>query len=166
MEEVVKVGKRFISLLYKGDPKLPLNVQRGNDFKRKKTPKIQSLPPTDESAEVHIKRSHLTAGDWKSADQLQPPARDITDYGWYIKGGTLRLCTGVNKVAPKEILETVACNCGSGTPCASQKCSCKNAGLPCTSFCKCDETGNCANPFTCNDASAESSGEEDDEEAI
>ena len=27
IEEVVKVGKQFISLLYKGDPKLPLNVQ-------------------------------------------------------------------------------------------------------------------------------------------
>ena len=41
-------------------------------------------------------------------------------------------------VAPKELLELVACGCKSVPPCSRANCSCQSAGVSCTSCCKCE----------------------------
>ena len=51
-------------------------------------------------------------------------------------------------VAPKELLEFVACGCKSMTPCSRANCSCQSAGVSCTSYCKCEAKENCANMHT------------------
>ena len=39
--------------------------------------------------------------------------------------------------APDALLEMIRCNCATDTPCSRRSCSCTNAQLSCTKFCKC-----------------------------
>ena len=46
--------------------------------KSQHVPNIRSLPPTDESLDLHLKRAHLQAMIWKAG----PPDINICDFGW------------------------------------------------------------------------------------
>ena len=48
--------------------------------------------------------------------------------------------------APKDVLQTMACNCKSFEPCEKGNCSCKGKHIPCTVFCGCGV--DCCNPYT------------------
>ena len=51
-------------------------------------------------------------------------------------------------VAPASLLQVVACSCSSQIPCNSNHCSCRKAGLSCTSFCHCEAELKCGNEST------------------
>jgi len=51
-------------------------------------------------------------------------------------------------VAPKELLELVACRCKSVPRRSSANCSCLSAGISCTSYCKCEAKEHCVNGHT------------------
>ena len=106
---------------------------------------VKQLPPTDTSFKYHILRSHLQVILWKAANMKSPPCLDIKNYGWELVDD---IPTPVKKasIAPESLLKIVSCSCFS---CSSARCSCRNAQLSCTSFCKCSaEERTCNNEFS------------------
>ena len=131
MDDVITAGHKFLSLLYKEKQcNISMNQLRHTIFtKRKDTPKIKSLPPTDPAADAHINRAHLQTILWKAADQSAPPDVDITNYGWEMVDGVPSPQTGVSEFAPPELMKVVACGCSSQTACSRSTCSCKAANV-------------------------------------
>ena len=140
-DTLVEAGNNFIYCLYKDDNRgLTMNQTRHYLFCSKKdTPKIQSLPPTDDALLQHFLRAHYQAILWKFSDQLYPPELDITQFSWELINGL---------PSPPGILEVVACTCGTATPCSRKSCSCSKSEVSCTSYCKCESDVNCQNPHT------------------
>ena len=68
-------------------------------------------------------------------------------FGWRVEDGIPVPLYGT-AVAPKELLELVACGCKSQPPCSRSKCSCRLAGVSCTAYCKCESKEHCANVHT------------------
>ncbi len=98
----------------------------------------------------------------KAADKQEPPAVEYSQFGWEKKDGVLHPLTGVKVTCTAELLKVVACGCASAMPCSRTSCSCKSAGLLCTSYCKCLGGLVCHNDYTVQDADDEISDEEDD----
>lgn len=120
--------------------------------KIKKTPKLQSLPPTSESFSENVKRAHLQTCIWKSALDADPPNLDPTLFGW-LKDKTCKVLTPVTlpadkAPAPASVLQMICCGCSSDQPCATAKCGCYAAQLACTVFCNCFLSSNCQNRWT------------------
>ena len=100
-------------------------------------PKLQSLPPTDESFLLNAKRSHFQACIWRHADESSPPSLDPLEHGW-MRDTVTKVLTHVmlpTRVppAPDYILRMIKCSCGN---CGSARCSCVSSALPCTVFCR------------------------------
>jgi len=149
-EEVdwMKAGIEFLSYLYCGKLMESLNNLRFTLFSKKKEPlKIKSLPPTDKAAIEHVKRVRLQVLIWRAADPSDPPATNLSTFGWKIEDGIPVPVRGT-VVAPKELLELVACGCKSVPPCSRANCSCWSAGVSCTSYCKCEAKEHCVNGHT------------------
>ena len=76
--EWMKAGMDFLSLLYYGKTVESLSNLRFALFSRKKdTPKIKTLPPTNEPAAQHIKHARLQVLIWRAADHSNPPAVNL-----------------------------------------------------------------------------------------
>lgn len=156
---VLTAGRHFFCLLYGSKPLLSMEELRYKNFSSKANiPKIRSLPPTGEALNKHILRCHLQVLLWKSAEDRCPPDVHIEDYGWSMNNQELEPDIGVTTMAPPELMKVVACGCTTDTPCERNSCSCKTAGLSCTSFCKCQGQVVCRNPHT---TSCELSDEDD-----
>ena len=141
--------------------------------KRKRPPALKTLPPTERNMHLHGRRAHLQVLLWKAADQADPPAVDITLFGWDKKMGLkegeelIMPTQDSSPVVPLALLDVVSCGCRAGLkPCTSAKCSCAAAGLACTSYCSCKgNDGICCNILTQQQEHKESdegSGEDDD----
>ena len=75
--------------------------------------------------------------------------RDIANFGWSIAGSTITPTVSTAKVAPQALLDVVSCSCtAEGKACSGTRCSCNNAGLSCTDYCKCDGGVGCFSRFT------------------
>ena len=150
ISDVLTAGRKFVTFLYKDkQPQCSMNQLRHTIFvSKKQTPKIKSLPPTDPALDEHIKRAHLQTMLWKASDQPVPPDANPSLFGWEIIDGVPNPCSGVSEVAPPELMKVVACGCGAQNACSRNNCSCKTAGLSCTSFCKCLAQESCNNPQT------------------
>ena len=158
-KEWMKAGMDFLSILYSGHLAESLNDLRFKLFsKRKEPPKIKTLPPTTKAAIEHVKRARLQVLTWRAADQIDPPSADISAFGWKMEGGIHVPVRGA-VVAPKELLQLVACGCKT---CSRSNCSCRSAGVSCTPYCKCEAT-DCANVYTQkdDDVSTDTDGEQE-----
>ena len=163
-EDVVEqIGMDFLLKLYGGKPGSDLNQLRYQIFSRKKEPpKIKSLPPTKPSAIHHIKRARIQTLMWGAADCSAPPNVDADRYGWEVKQDQgLQPVLGPSRVAPMNVLKTVACSCKSTSPCSSNRCSCRSAGLSCTTYCVCDAADDCGNENNIKIPTHENSDDED-----
>lgn len=148
-EEIIEAGTRFFAYLYGSTPPVKMNSLRHQLFSRSKTtPSIKSLPPTDEALQQHLMRSHMQVMIWKSALEKSPTRVKPTDWGWELREAVLSPVTGISKPAPNELMKIVACGCGTDTPCSRKNCSCKIAGLSCTTFCNCGAEDICNNCYT------------------
>ena len=87
---------------------------------------------------------------WCAADSDGPPDLNITNFGWEMKDTKPEPfpIAGSAAVAPASILKVVACSCKSQPSCATNRCTCRAAGLPCTTYCKCEEDSDCENKKT------------------
>ena len=110
--------------------------------KKKNSPKIKSLPPNDKAAIEHVKRARLQVLIWRAAHYNDPPAAKLSMFGWKIEEG-IHIPVSGTVVAPKVLLELVACGCKSVPPCSRANCSCWSAGVSCTSYCKCEAKEHC-----------------------
>jgi hypothetical protein len=162
-EEIIEVGSRYFSYLYGATTQKTMNFLRHKNFvSSKTTPAIKTLPPTDEALKQHLLRCHLQVRIWKAALTDQPPTVDISSWGWEIVDGTPQPVTGVKQVAPPDLLKVVACDCRINRPCSRNSCSCKSAGLSCTSFCKCHADAVCQNEHTKHEEEFESDSDAED----
>lgn len=149
-EQLLTAGCHLFCLLYGIDAPITMNELRYTIFttKREKCSNLRLLPPTDEALSHHMQRAHLQAMLWKAADQSQPPQVNVEDFGWKINDGLPHPVTMRWPAAPPGLLKVIACSCASGTPCSRKQCSCKSAGMSCTSFCKCQAGEHCHNEHT------------------
>lgn len=164
--EWMKAGMEFISYLYCGKVVESLSHLRYTIFSQKiDPPKINTLPPTNESAAEHIKRARITVLLWRSADKIAPPAStaNISLYGWKIENDIPVPDYGKIEIAPKCILKQAACKCKALSPCSRGKCSCQSHGLPCTPYCWCKGGEICGNNISKQSFTLDSD-EEDEEE--
>ena len=163
LNDVIRAGRKFISVLYNDKHSTTsMNQLRHTIFISKtNTPKIKTLPPTDSALDEHLNRAHLQTMVWKAADQLEPPDLNIANLGWDVITGIPKPCTWVFEVAPPELMKVAAYGCSAENACSRNNCSCRVAGLSCTSFCKCTTQDCCSNPHTKNDAN-DSGGENEE----
>lgn len=104
-------------------------------------PKLHTLPPTSESFAENVKRAHLQAAVWLSADSGDPPVIDPTELGW-TRDEPSRCLVPVSlppnrPTAPDELLKMICCSCASDPLCSTLHCGCASNHLPCTIFCSC-----------------------------
>ena len=172
--QITKATRTFFLALYNQRNSVTLDAARYDIYrKRKRPPALKTLPPTERNMHLHGRRAHLQVLLWKAADQADPPAVDITLFGWDKKMGLkegeelIMPTQDSSPVAPPALLDVVSCGCRAGLkPCTSAKCSCAAAGLACTSYCSCKgNDGICCNILTQQQEHKESdegSGEDDD----
>ena len=86
--------------------------------------RLKSLPQTDDSLALHLKRDHIQAMLWKAPDRNQPPNVCLGDYGWDIYAGTSSPVRASKHVEPPGIMKVIACSCRSDTPCRRKNSSC------------------------------------------
>ena len=91
---------------------------------------------------------------------------DSSNYGWnYTDNITPSPSYGVKEVAPVDLLKVVACGCAA-EPVCSKTCSCKLAGISCTTYCKCEASmDRCVNPFTTQTGYDDTESESDDSDS-
>ena len=69
----MEAAKTFFVALYRQQPGASMASARFTMFtKKKKSPKIQALPPTSSNLLLHVLRAHLQVMLWKAADQQDP----------------------------------------------------------------------------------------------
>ena len=149
-DDILQTSHRLFGLLYgSSNPQVSLSKLRYNIYSgRKDTPKIKSLPPTDEAAKQHFLRAHLQMSLWESGDLKGPPDINIETFGWKVVDGIPEPAVGVAVMAPPELMKIVACGCSADAACSRRNCNCYSDGLSCTSSCKCSAESQCNNPHT------------------
>ena len=77
------------------------------------SPKLNSLPPTDEAFTENVRRCHLQVAIWKSALCNSPPQKDPCEYGWELDQHGVPIPRTVPTgtcLAPPFILRLIHCN--------------------------------------------------------
>ncbi|KAJ8332143.1 hypothetical protein SKAU_G00428710 [Synaphobranchus kaupii] len=177
--QITEAVRGFFLALYNQRESASLNVARYDIYQKRKTsPALKTLPPTEHNVHLHGRRAHLQVLLWKAADHPDPPDVDITKFGWDKKEGekegeeVIMPVLDASPVAPPALLDIISCSCKAGLkPCTTAKSSCAAAGLACTSYCFCkgyDST--CCNPLTHSQQEEQDdknveSGEEDEDRA-
>ena len=88
------------------------------------------LPPSPRAAFFHGLRVHHQVLVWKDLSQVD---KDPLRWGWKIENSNyIPVMTDV-EAGPPELLKIVRCGCKG--PCGA-RCSCRKAGLKCSSTCK------------------------------
>ena len=114
ISDVMRTGCRMFGRLYGTKCDTTMNALQYKIFStRLKVPSLMSLPPTDDSLALHLKRAHIHAMLWKAADWNQPPNVDLCDYGWAMSAGTPSPVRPSKPVGPPEPMKVIACSCGS-----------------------------------------------------
>lgn len=88
-ESILHYGSEVISSLYGCVPYEGLDIPRLRKFDSKVAAgsisvQVQSLPPTADAANFHIKRAYLQCRYWMTNENLDP-----CQWGWYLSSGKL-----------------------------------------------------------------------------
>jgi 5'-3' exonuclease len=147
-DDIVRAGEAALVSLYKGTPEDTLDKLRLRRFHQKvatSTSVVQpeSLPPTSSAARYHSLRVYLQVQVWTGCTDINQQT-----FGWKEVEGSFipRQCD--MEVAPKTLLEVVRCNCRTG--CEKMRCSCRKAGLECSTGCG-ECRGICTHMFAVTD---------------
>lgn len=141
-ESILQSGSEVISSLYGGVPCEGLDILRLRKFGSTVAAgsisvQVQSLPPTADAANFHIKRAYLQCRYWMTDENLDP-----CQWGWYLSSEKLFPVKTCKPAAPAILLKTVKCNCKANSD--SKRCTCRKSGLDCSVSCgECRET--CSN---------------------
>jgi hypothetical protein len=86
---------------------------------------------------------------WKAADKADPPAVQITNYGWEVTlNDEVVPCLSKEPAAPENLMDVISCSCRAQGNACSRKCGCAANGLSCTSYCACEGGNDCCNALT------------------
>lgn len=151
-EELMEAVMPFFVALYGQTPGTSMEYARFNLFtKRKKPPKVMSLPPTSPNLLHHILRAHLQVMLWKAADNVAPPdeSADITTFGWEYQDGIPTPVLSKADPAPPVLLDVIQCHCkATKKKCGTEACGCRKEHMSCTVYCNCSGDVACFNPYT------------------
>ncbi|KAG1663714.1 ERO1-like protein beta [Nymphon striatum] len=136
--EIADAGEKYLVSILKGDPEETLDQLRLQRFHQKvatnkNAVQPETLPPTSAATKYHSLRVYYQVQVWKGVTNISPQG-----YGWTVVDGKLIPFQCDLDVAPKMLLEVVRCNCKAG--CETQRCSCRKAGLDCSTGCGHEET--------------------------
>ncbi|KAJ8400372.1 hypothetical protein AAFF_G00397550 [Aldrovandia affinis] len=122
--QITETVRGFFLALYNQRKSASLNVARYDIYRKRKTPPaLKTLPPTERNAHLHGRHAHLQVLLWKAADHPDPPAVDITKFGW---DKNIMPVLDASPVAPPALLDIISCSCKAGfKPCTTAKCSCR-----------------------------------------
>ena len=125
ISDVMCTGCRIVGRLYGATCDTTMNALRYKICStRLNVRRLKSLPQTDDSLALHLKRDHIQAMLWKAPDRNQPPNVCLGDYGWDISAGTPSPVRASKHVEPPGIMKVIACSCRSDTPCRRKNSSC------------------------------------------
>ena len=94
------------------------------------------MPPNFDSLKLHTLRANYQARVYRCCMQAHLSAPSPDGSGWKVNNSELQVLWSTLPVAPDCVMNCVYCLCKK-TWCRSNKCSCKKAGLKCTSMCHC-----------------------------
>ena len=141
-------------------------IEKMSNTKIQHVPKLKSLPPTSEAFELHVHRAHLQTMIWKASLSSSPPvAADPLIHGWTMNNSSMfavMLPPDVDPL-PIEVLQMVRCGCSSDNSCSIGRCSCVNAQMSCSMFCKCRGRQECHNKHTKSVSGGEDNDDGDDD---
>ncbi|KAG1678943.1 hypothetical protein GQR58_013119 [Nymphon striatum] len=131
--EIADAGEKYLVSILKDDPEETLDQLRLQRFHQKvatnkNAVQPETLPPTSAATKYHSLRVYYQVQVWKGVTNISPQG-----YGWTVVDGKLIPFQCDLDVAPKMLLEVVRCNCKAG--CETQRCSCRKAGLDCSTGC-------------------------------
>ena len=122
-----------------GVPVESLEELRYQMYHQRKTVTILDLPPTSHAAKGHILRAFCATHTQIYC--LENVSLDPLQYGFKMHEGALEPDT-YSRPLPEHMV--INCNC---IRCASSCCPCRENGLPCCAFCKCQSNDQpCKNP--------------------
>lgn len=116
-----------------------------------RSPKLKSLPPTDEALAQNVARAHIQVAVWRNSLEANPPELDPLLHGWYnVDNGILAavMLPPNTELAPKSLLKSIKCECKGEKPCNTRRCSCNSSVMTCGTFCNCQRVGDCWNYHT------------------
>jgi hypothetical protein len=133
--DIVKAGERILLVLYGSDLTTDINLDsmriatyQGKSERQAKLIKAPTLPPTSDAAALHSLRCYLQVQVWIGNTTLEP-----SKFGFCVKNGRMLPITMQKPAAPDCLLDMIHCTCKGD--CASNKCSCYKASLPCRKAC-------------------------------
>ena len=125
ISDVMCTGCRIVGRLYGATCDTTMNALRYKICStRLNVRRLKSLPQTDDSLALHLKRDHIQAMLWEAPDRNQPPNVCLGDYGWDISAGTPSPVRASKHVEPPGIMKVIACSCRSDTPCRRKNSIC------------------------------------------
>lgn len=142
-ESVFSNGLPVLLSIYNAPDKVKnLTILRFKTFQRlsrqQKAIDLASLPPTTEAARQHFYRAYLQVQHWLS-NQLSPE-----EWGWKRGNDVLVPIQTTKEPADPKLLKLIFCQC-KGDCEQSSRCSCRRAGLRCSSICGSCQSNQCEN---------------------
>ena len=131
----------LVQVLSRGNHSITtLDDLRYNMYHQRKATTILDLPPTSHAAKGHILRAFYAA--YIQINCLTNVSLDPLQYGFQMEEGTLEA-----KSVYRPLPDHMATNC-TCMKCATSRCPCRDEGLPCCAFCKCQSRDHnpCKNP--------------------
>lgn len=155
-DEIAVAGEKVLSALYTGDihPDQSLDTLRFTLFAKsvsKRKVDLARLPPTCDAARYHSYRCFHQIQTWLG-NTISPE-----EWGWASSKEGLVPVHTMKDVAPESLLKSVACACKKG---CSGACSCRKAGLKCSTMCKHCSGQECENSVPISSLADDEEGEE------
>ena len=110
-EQVIQKAEQFLFHVYGAGHINTTNEARHIIFFKKINP--DALPPTSDTAHLHIRRAHFQAMIWKQAGSPHQDLPSPTDFGWELSEDRLKPILMTAEAIPAASLEMIFC--GSNT---------------------------------------------------
>ena len=165
-DNIIQAGEQCVLLVYKARHHESLASVRLRIFNQKVANakcfvQPHMLPPTSAALLYHTLRVYLQVRMWLGESTINP-----VEWGWRSTDNNTTFCPMMTSLppAPTYLLKIIHCNCNS--LCDTNRCSCRKAGLNCTTACgNCQNTNcsNCAREVDVNDEDDDDDDNNDDE---
>ncbi len=102
------------------------------------------IMPSNESLQLHWKRSCWVLNLWEQAEEHDMQPQPISDHGWSVKNGSLTVQwdTLENLQLIRDRLHSLTKGCKCATGCTTNRCGCKKNGTTCSAGCECTNCNN------------------------
>lgn len=110
-------------------------------LRKKKLPKPEKVPPTQDSLRLHFMRCNYQIQEWRNALDVNHVPNDPDGCGWERNENVLEIKWMTAKPAPEELLEFTTCACKK-TSCITNRCQCYALNLECLDLCECSKCKN------------------------